>query len=182
MIQSELDVLRDISQRLDGAGIQFMLTGSVAMNYYAQPRMTRDIDLVVSLDDSQNEGFVRLFEQEYYFDRETVREAVRRKGMFNLIHNDAIIKVDCVVLKADAYRQEEFSRRRKISMGDFEISIVSREDLILSKLFWARDSKSELQLRDVRNLLTSDCDMAYLRTRASTLGVNELLEEIVVDE
>jgi hypothetical protein len=26
-----------------------MLTGSMAMNYYAQPRMTRDIDIVVEL-------------------------------------------------------------------------------------------------------------------------------------
>jgi hypothetical protein len=49
MIETELDVLRDVSRRLESAGISFMLTGSVAMNYYAQPRMTRDIDLVVSL-------------------------------------------------------------------------------------------------------------------------------------
>jgi hypothetical protein len=60
--------------------------------------------------------------------------------------------------------------------------IVSREDLILSKLFWAKDSKSEMQLRDVRNLLTTNCDTAYLRSRASTLRVDELLEEILVDE
>ena len=26
-----------------------MLTGSMAMNYYAEPRMTRDIDLVIAL-------------------------------------------------------------------------------------------------------------------------------------
>jgi hypothetical protein len=40
MIETELDVLRDVPQRLDRAGIAFMLTGSVAMNHYAQPRMT----------------------------------------------------------------------------------------------------------------------------------------------
>lgn len=108
--------------------------------------------------------------------------AIARTGIFNLIHNEAVIKVDCVVLKSDAYRQEEFARRRKISLGDFETWIVSREDLVLSKLIWGRNSKSEMQLRDVRNLLTSDCDIAYLRSRASTLGVNELLEEIVADE
>lgn len=43
MIQTELDVLRDVSERLTSSGIAFMLTGSMAMNYYAQPRMTRDI-------------------------------------------------------------------------------------------------------------------------------------------
>jgi len=29
---------------------------------------------------------------------------------------------------------------------------VSKEDLIISKLFWAKDSRSEVQLGDVRNL------------------------------
>ena len=51
--------------------------------------------------------------------------------MFNLIHNDAVIKVDCVVLKTDAYRQEEFARRKQINLGDFKTWIVSREDLAL---------------------------------------------------
>jgi len=41
MIQTELDVLRDVSGRLTSGGVAFMLTGSMAMNYYAQPRMTR---------------------------------------------------------------------------------------------------------------------------------------------
>ncbi|HXQ70139.1 MAG TPA: nucleotidyltransferase, partial [Pyrinomonadaceae bacterium] len=163
MIETELDVLRDVSRRLESAGISFMLTGSVAMNYYSQPRMTRNIDLVVSLNEAQTEEFFRLFESAYYFDRQSVAEAISRRRIFNLIHNDAVIKVDCVVLKTDAYRQEEFARRKQINLGDFETWIVSREDLILSKLFWARDSKSEMQLRDVLNLLSTDCDMEYLR-------------------
>jgi hypothetical protein len=179
MIETELDVLRDVSRRLEGAGISFMLTGSVAMNYYAQPRMTRDIDLVVSLNGTQIEVFFRLFEEEYYLDRQSVADAISRHRMFNLIHNESVIKVDCVVLKTDAYRQEEFARRRKINLGDFETWIVSREDLILSKLFWARDSKSEMQLGDVRNLLSTDCDMEYVRSRAKTLKVDALLEEIL---
>jgi hypothetical protein len=182
MIETELDVLRDVSRRLESAGISFMLTGSVAMNYYAQPRMTRDIDVVVSLNETQTEEFFRLFEKDYYFDRQNVAHAISQRRMFNLIHNDAVIKVDCVVLKTDAYRQEEFARRRQINLGDFKTWIVSREDLVLSKLFWAKDSKSEMQLGDVRNLLSTDCDMAYVRSRAKTLSVDELLEELVVDE
>jgi hypothetical protein len=90
--------------------------------------------------------------------------------------------VDCVVLKRDAYRQEEFARRRQINLGDFETWIVSREDLVLSKLVWAKDSKSEMQLDDVRNLLSTDCDMEYLRSRAQMLKVDELLEGLLPDE
>ena len=175
---SELDVLRDVSQRLQAAGIRFMLTGSVAMSYYSEPRMTRDIDLVVELSTGDAALFLRIFEDDYYLDRQAVVSAIASASIFNLIHNESIIKVDCIVLKAEAYRQEEFARRKKLLIGDFETWIVSREDLILSKLYWARTSRSEMQLRDVRNLLEGDCDTDYLRTRAELLGVDALLAEV----
>lgn len=136
MIETELHVLRDVSQRLESAGFAFMLTGSVAMNYYAQPRMTRDIDLVIELAPAQAESFMSLFAADYYVDRQTAVNAIAQRSMFNLIHNVTIIKIDCIVLKSDAYRQEEFARRKQIGLGDFQTWIVSREDLILSKLHW----------------------------------------------
>ena len=179
MIETELDVLRDVSERLTSGGVAFMLTGSVAMNYYAQPRMTRDIDLVVDLVSHQTDLVIRLFEADYYIDRYTVANAIGQRSIFNLIHNKTVIKLDFIILKADPYRQEEFERRRQITLGDFQTWIVSREDLILSKLYWARDSKSELQLRDARNLLASDCELSYLKSRAETLGVKPLLDEIL---
>ena|SRR5438552_6694548 len=182
MVETELDILRDVSQRLESAGIAFMLTGSVAMNYYAQPRMTRDIDLVVSLDRVQAETIVNLFELDYYVDSQAVERAIGRHSIFNLIHNRTVIKVDCIVLKSDTYRQEEFNRRRQVTLDDFHTWIVSREDLILSKLYWAKDSKSEMQLRDVRNLLAPGCDMVYLQDRARVLGVHELLKEVLAGD
>jgi hypothetical protein len=179
MIETELDVLRDVSERLTSGGVAFMLTGSVAMNYYAQPRMTRDIDLVVNLSADQTDLVIRLFEDDYYIDRQAVANAIARRSIFNIIHNRTVIKLDFIVLKDDQYRHEEFERRRQITLGDFQTWIVSREDLILSKLYWARDSKSDLQLRDVWNLLSSDCDRAYLNSRAENLGVKPLLDEIL---
>ena len=181
ILESEIDILRDVSERLESAGIAFMLTGSVAMNYYAQPRMTRDIDLVVALDELQTEVIVGLFKVDYYIDGQAVSRAIKQRSIFNLIHNDTIIKVDCIVLKNDAYRQEEFGRRHRVTIADFETWIVSREDLILSKLYWARESKSEVQLRDVRNLLSFDSDWAYLHSRAQLLRVEELLNEVLAN-
>src|SRR3712207_4810944 len=99
MMKTELDVLRDVSERLESGGVAFMLTGSMAMNYYAQPRMTRDIDLVVKLAVDQMDLFMGLFESEYYVDRQTVANAIVRRSVFNLIHNESIIKFDCIVLK-----------------------------------------------------------------------------------
>jgi hypothetical protein len=112
--------------------------------------MTRDIDLVVAASE-QIDQLIGMFEAEYYVDRSMVAKATAQRSMFNLIHNETIIKLDCIVLKSDSYRQQEFGRRKLVSFGDFETWIVNREDLILSKLYWARNSKSELQLRDVKN-------------------------------
>ena len=58
---SELDVLRDVTGRLEAARIEYMLTGSMAMNYYAEPRMTRDIDLVVALRPGDAEKLREVF-------------------------------------------------------------------------------------------------------------------------
>ncbi len=176
-MQNELDIVRDVSARLEGAGIAYMLTGSMAMNYYAQPRMTRDIDVVVELSLADAARVVHLFSPDYYVSREAVDSSIAWQSLFNLIHNESVIKVDCIVRKQGAYRLTEFNRRQRIRIGDFETWIVSKEDLILSKLFWAKDSHSELQLRDVKNLASTGCDRAYIQQWTDELGVTSLWQE-----
>ena len=62
-MQNELDIVRDVSARLEKGGLAYMLTGSMAMNYYAQPRMTRDIDLVVALTHTDRSADSRLLDE-----------------------------------------------------------------------------------------------------------------------
>lgn len=177
-MQNELDIVRDVSQRLQRAGLDYMLTGSMAMNYYAQPRMTRDIDIVVALHPQDTDKILRLFGNDYYVSREAVESSIASQSLFNLIHNESIIKVDCIVRKRDEYRLNEFNRRQKIKIQDFETWIVSKEDLIISKLYWAKDSHSELQLRDVRNLADTGYDRNYVEHWTSKLGLATLWKEI----
>lgn len=177
-MQNELDIVRDVSHRLDGAGIGYMLTGSMAMNYYAQPRMTRDIDVVVALGLGDAGRVMELFSPNYYISREAVESSITHQSLFNLIHNESVIKVDCIVRKQSDYRLNEFNRRQRIKIQDFETWIVSKEDLILSKLFWAKDSHSELQLHDVKNLTSTGCDRAYIERWTAELGLSNLWQEI----
>jgi hypothetical protein len=142
-VQNEIDIVRDVSARLEQVGIDYMLTGSMAMNYYAQPRMTRDIDMVVALNRADAARVVQLFSPDYYVSPEAVESSIADESVFNLIHQESIIKVDCIIRKQGVYRQTEFKRRIRIRIEDFETRIVSKEDLILSKLFWARDSRSD---------------------------------------
>jgi hypothetical protein len=174
----ELDVLRVISSRLDEIGLAFMLTGAFALSYYATPLMTRDLDFVVALGAHDVITIVKTFEPDFYVDQDAVTLAVSAQLMFNLMHLESAIKVDFIVRKDSEYRRIEFTRRRAVSIGGVATWIVSREDLILSKLAWALDSSSEMQLRDVRSLLAETVDYTYLDRWAPVLGVAKLLENV----
>jgi len=174
---NEIDIVRDISHRFEQARIAYMLTGSMAMNYYAQPRMTRDIDVVIAISPDDVGRVAALFRPDYYVSEENIRESIAHESIFNLIHQESVIKVDCIIRKNSEYRQMEFERRQKISVLDFITFIVSKEDLIISKLSWAKNSNSDVQLSDVRNLLATGYDDAYLRHWTRELGLDNLLKE-----
>lgn len=175
----ELEVLTIVTGRLESARFPYMVTGSIAANYYAVPRMTRDIDLVVELSAGDADRLCALFEGDFYVDRAAVRGAIAERGTFNLIHHEHVIKVDFVVRKDSEYRREEFRRRRRVTVDDVVIFIVAPEDLIISKLDWARDTRSAVQLTDVRNLLaTADLDLQYLTRWVARLGLDALYREV----
>ena len=99
------------------------------------------------------------------------------KRAFNVLHLEHVVKLDFIVRKATPYRAHEFARRQRVSLPGFDAWIVSKEDLILSKLAWAAPARSELQLRDVRALLATGADVDYLRRWAPEISVAQLLEE-----
>ena len=164
----ELDILRIVSDRLGQQGIPFMLTGSYAMAYYATPRMTRDLDLVVAFEMPDVDKLLAAFSTDFYVDADAVL----------MMHLASGIKVDMILKKATPYRDLEFGRRKPAVLGGVSMWLVSREDLILSKLAWARDSGSELQLRDAQALLTDTVDRAYLRQWAADLGILDSLDRL----
>jgi hypothetical protein len=90
-----------------------------------------------------------------------------------------VVKVDFIIRKPGEYRALEFSRRRPVDCEGQAIALVAPEDLLLSKLAWAKASRSELQMNDARGLLqVAKLDMDYVRTWAEPLGVANLLREI----
>lgn len=175
----ELELLGIVSERLNRLGVRYMLTGSFALAWYATPRMTRDIDLVLALEGADVEPLIGAFVSDFYVDSDAARAAVASQGMFNLMHLDSGIKVDFIVRKDDPFHRTEFERRQAIRIGEIGAWIVSREDLVLSKLAWSRDTGSELQQRDVRDLADASLDRDYLRRWAPSLGVAEALERVL---
>lgn len=176
----EIRVLKILVRKLDSIDIPYMISGSIAANFYAQPRMTRDIDLVIELSEEKISLIYDSLKKDFYIDKDVVRRAASREGMFNVIHNETLVKVDFIIKKKSEYRLLEFRRKIKHKINDTEICLVSPEDLILSKLYWARDSLSEIQLRDARNILkgVENIDREYMENWARKLNIIDLLESI----
>jgi len=116
----------------------------------------------------------------FAFSGTRLRDAVAHQAAFNVIHVPTVIKIDCIVRKDTPYRRVEFARRRIIPVEGHAIRVVSPEDLVLSKLAWAKPSHSEMQLRDVRNLIgcVPDLDWQHLDHWARELDVADLLAKV----
>ena len=175
----ELEVLKIVINRLENNSIPYMLSGSVAMNYYTEPRMTRDIDVVVEIE--KPERFFNIFKDEFYINKKALEEAINKEQIFNIIHIDELIKIDFIIRKKTDYRINEFRRRKKIKVDNLELFIVSIEDLIISKILWLESSKSELQLRDVKNLLKEDKDIDYIIGWGEKLGISGILKGLLTE-
>ena len=75
------DFLRKVVEVLDDAGVPYMLTGSLAAAYYAVPRATQDVDVVI---ETEADGIDRLVEgllgAGWYVDRDAAQEALRGRS------------------------------------------------------------------------------------------------------
>lgn len=173
-------VLKDCTERFELLGIPYMLSGSMAMLPYAMMRMTRDIDIVVELKYSDAQRIISTFSKDYYVPEGRVREAIANQRMFNMLHTETVVKIDCVIRKENAFQKHAFSRRRKIAFSDIDLWIISKEDLILAKLNWAKDTKSEMQMRDVCSIIRNGYDQEYVQEWIDKLGLNEIMNECKV--
>ena len=179
-MSEELDVLKTVIQRLDKLKIPYMITGSIATNFYTIPRMTRDIDIVIELHLNDVNKLFNAFKDSFYIDKNMIKDAIEKQFSFNIIHNEKIVKVDFLIKKNSEYRKLEFSRRKVVELAGMKLSITASEDLIISKLFWAKDSHSEMQLKDVANIVqdSEGLDKKYLTKWIRKLNLEQMYNEV----
>src|SRR2546425_1527681 len=144
MTTPELRALQDLCARLDAAGIAYMLTGSLAMSYYARPRMTRDIDVVVALDASAGAMIADALGKDYHADVTLLAEGFRLRRPCNVLHLPTVVKIDLIPRKDSEYRRLEFERRRQGELPGGRLLIVSPQGLVVFELEWAAGSGSGL--------------------------------------
>ncbi len=170
------ELLIQVVHVLEGAGVPFMLTGSLASSLQGEPRSTHDIDLVVDLAPAAIDRLVDAFPPpRFHLDRAGVERAVRTRGLVNLLDVEGGDKVDLWMLTEDPFDQERFARRETVPVFGLAMPVSTPEDTILQKLVWSRLSGgSERQRMDARRVLEVQgprLDMKYLREWASRLGI-----------
>ena len=167
---------------LDRADVPYMLTGSLAAAYYAVPRATQDLDVVIEAERSGIERVVHgLRSAGLYVEQEAALEAQKVQGQFNAIDPSSGWKVDLIVRKDREYSQVEFGRRQQVRLLDVEVSIASLEDVLISKLEWSEIGDSALQRADVLQLLQrrwGDFDHSYVETWVGTLGLEDAWDRV----
>ena len=148
------DTISDFAARLEDAGISYMFVGSFAAQFYGLRRTTQDTDVIVDIKPRHLRGFVSAFRDGYFVQEEMVEDSIRTGLMFNIFPVQGL-KFDIIPLKDDAFERLKFERREVFDWHDYPIWVTRPEDLVLSKLEWARESRSERQLADIRAIMAA---------------------------
>ena len=91
--------------------------------------------------------------KEYYADLESALEAHKRQSIRNVIDLATGWKIDLIIRKSRAFSQEEFRRRQRVSLHDVPLFVASAEDIVISKLEWAKLAQSRRQIEDAAAIL-----------------------------
>ena len=174
-------IFHDFAGRLERLNIPYMLTGSMAMFQYSNYRMTADIDIVMELKARHAQLLIGNLEPDYVIPHNSMMRAIASERMFNVIHQETAFKVDCVMRKSTPFQKMAFERRQTVDFHGKEVSIITLEDLIISKLLWAADSKSDKQLTDIKNLMRNQFDVSYIESWTGKLGLRETYDECLLE-
>jgi hypothetical protein len=151
---------------LEAADIPYFVSGSFASAAHGVPRSTNDIDIVIAPTEEQVEALLRQFPSESYAtDLEDARDAFARKSLFNVVDYSTSWKVDFIVSDLSAFDLTRFARKSVVNIAGVRLYAASPEDILVTKLWWAKLGESERQIRDAAGILTVQgraLDWAYI--------------------
>lgn len=179
---TESDLLKDCLLRLNRTGVAYMVTGSMASNFWGIPRSTHDLDFVIQLPPSAVPKVVAEFASGFFIDEQAVRAAYKSPFQFNAIDRRSALKVDFWLPSGSAFEREMFQRRTQRQTLGVPAWMATPEDIIIHKLFWDKLTPSERQRNDAAGVFAVqrvNLDLKYMRRWADELGVAGSLQEIL---
>lgn len=183
MLTEQIAVTLRVTEALERLDVPYAIGGSFASATHGVMRATMDADLVADLRLEHAAPLAQALGSAFYADVDMMRDAIRHRTSFNVIHLETMFKIDIFAAKARPFDQAQLSRRQRYQLSEDPpcyAYVASAEDTILSKLEWYRMSGgvSDRQWQDVLGVLkvqSDQLDLAYLRRMATTLDVAGLL-------
>ena len=166
-----------VAKALEVSGIPFLLSGSFASNYYGIPRPTKDADFVLQAQHAVGSEFARQLGEDLLLDAQLSFET--NTGTFRQVvrHKKKTFKVELFLLSQDPHDQARFSRRRAVQLFEQQVWLPSPEDVIITKLRWAR-GKDKDDARDVMAVQQNELDWRYVEDWCRRHGTLPLMAEI----
>ena len=180
-----LQAVERVAGVLERLGVAYHVGGSVASSVHGAARSSIDADLVADLEQRHVTPFYEALRGDFYVDDEMIRDAVRRRSSFHVIHFASLAKVDVFVPKNRPFDRASLGRRALDTLGEGpdapSVYVATAEDMILVKLEWYEKGgrTSEQQWNDVLGMIRTQgpaLDQPYLRRWAAEIGVTSLLD------
>ncbi len=178
---TQIRILGEILDIFTELHIPHMIVGSFASGFHGEFRATQDADLVIDPTPEQLDTLLERVSSDFYVSPEAARDALSRRGQFNLVHFETAWKIDLIIRKERAFSREEFARRREENLGGHQAWVNSPEDVILAKLEWAKNSGSTRQIEDAAGVIAAwggALDWDYLDHWARELSVEDQLAQM----
>lgn len=158
--------------------VPHMVVGSFARNFHAFARSTQDADIVLALDQNGLGKLLAELGSDFSLDPQTTFEKNTGTFRHTLTHKETEFKTELFLLSKDPFDQERFRRRLAFHFNGHPSFVLTAEDVIISKLRWARPKDLE-DIRDVLAVKEPDAlDWSYLRHWTAIHGTRSKLDEI----
>lgn len=177
-------LLFSLTLALEKEKIPYLVTGALAVSYFGRLRATHDFDFIVEVKKGDLERLKRFLQQlggQYVIDFAQVEESVKFQSHFNIFYLPTALKIDFWLLKDEPFDRSRFQRRKKVKIGRSNLYLSSPEDLILIKLKWCKDSKSEKHFSDAASILQiqkGKLETSYLLRWAKKLALTHDLKKL----
>ena len=136
-------------------GVPYRVVGSMASIAYGEMRFTNDVDILVDLNPELAEAIGEEFPApEFYVSIPAIRDAIRRRRQFNIIHTTSGMNLDIIQRRDTEFSQLDITHGRRLSSpGLYDAWFGTPENVILMKLWYYQDGGSEKHLRDIASIL-----------------------------
>jgi hypothetical protein len=186
-IQDSISLAGELHQLFESINIPYYVSGGVASSIHGEPRSTRDLDLVISVQPDQIDLLVTTLETARYYCPAGAVEDLKRgfEQMLNITHTETIANADLYITDGSPFAVSQMARRILPDLdGIPPFWVASPEDTILQKLRWGQSSQSEKQWRDVLGILklqAQSLDYTYLIEWAEHLDLVDALSQALTE-